>query len=308
MKLGHVLLMLLAVAGIGSAAELYAKKMSIERLPEGDATVFRDSVVIIDGDTKILSHMARMYDGRGLAVISESVRIMTPDALIWSDSAYYYLNDKRAELFGNVRVRQESLDIEAPYLVYRSGTRLVEADKGVLLSNLERSFRLTGKKGHYDLATDVGTVDALPVLVWQRDNDSARVTGRTMYWYRNESRAVAEGNVRLKSGASEVTCDTVIYLSGPDSGFALGKPEVRDSVSRASGDSMSFVIHDGALEQVTIRNSASGEYRTEGGDQIAVTGQVIHLWMDAGDIERIEVTAMTSGRLTRAGKPAEKEQ
>lgn len=307
MKLLRAVLVLLAAAGIGSAAELYAKRMSIERLPEGDATVFRDSVVIIDGDTKILSHMARMYDARGLAVISESVRITTPDAFIWCDSAYYYLKDKRADLFGNVRVRQESLDIEAPRLVYFSGKKLVEANDGVLLANQERTFRLSGKKGHYDLASDVGTVDVVPVLVWQRGDDSARVTGRTMYWYRNESRAVAEGNVRLRSGASEVTCDTVIYLSGPDSGFALGKPEVRDSVSRASGDSMSFVMHDGALQQVTIRNAASGEYRTEGGDQIAVSGQMIHLWLDAGDIERIEVTAMTSGKLLRAGKPAAKQ-
>ena len=307
MKSSYVLLVLLVVVGLVSAAELYARKMSIERLPDGDATVFRDSVVIIDGDTKILSHMARMYDARGVAVIGESVRITTPDALIWCDSAYYYLNDKRADLFGHVRVRQESLDIEAPRLMYFSGKKLVEANDGVLLANQERSFRLTGKKGHYDLGSDVGTVDVVPVLVWQRGDDSARVTGRTMYWYRNESRAVAEGNVRLKSGSSEVTCDTVIYLSGPDSGFALGKPEVRDSVSRASGDSMSFVMHDGALQQVTIRNGASGEYETEGGDQIAVKGQMIQLWMDSGDIERIEVTAMTSGKLVRVGKPAEKQ-
>jgi hypothetical protein len=90
-------------------------------------------------------------------------------------------------------------------------------------------------------------------------------------------------------------------MSGPDSGLALGKPRVRDSVSRASGDTMTFQVRNGALEQVTIRNRATGEYRTEGGDSIVVAGRTIELRVAGGAIDQVEVTDLTLGQLIRTG-------
>jgi len=288
--------------GLSEASQLSAKHMSIERTPEGDVTVFRDSVVVTDEDTRISANLARMYEGKGLALISGAVHITNPDAEIWADSARYYLSDKMAELFGNVRVRQESLDIRAPKLLYQSREKSVLADSGVVLENINRSFRLTGRKGTYDLNGDVGVVDSSPVLTWRRDKDSVRVTSRQMLWYKKTSRALAQGDVRLKSGATELECDTVDFISGPDSGLALGKPRVRDSVSRASGDTMTFQVRNGALERVTIRNRATGEYRTEGGDSIVVAGKAIELRVAGGSIDQVEVTDLSSGQLIRAGK------
>jgi lipopolysaccharide export system protein LptA len=288
--------------GLSDASRLSAKHMSIERTPEGDATVFRDSVVVTDEDTRITAGLARMYEGKGLALISDAVHITNPDAEIWADSVRYHLSDKLAELFGNVRVRQESLDIRAPKLLYQSREKSVRAASGVVLENVNRSFRLTGRAGTYDLDVDVGVVDSSPVLTWRRDKDSAQVTSRQMSWYEKGSRALAQGDVRLKSGATELECDTIDFTSGPDSGLALGKPRVRDSVSRASGDTMTFQVRNGTLERVTIRNRATGEYRTEGGDSIVVAGRAIELRVAGGAIDQVEVTDLTSGQLIRSGK------
>jgi lipopolysaccharide assembly outer membrane protein LptD (OstA) len=287
--------------GLSVASRLSAKHMSIERTPEGDATVFRDSVVVTDEDTRITANLARMYEARGLALISGAVHINNPDAQIWADSARYHLTDKLAELFGNVRVRRESLDIRAPKLLYQSKQKSVMADSGVALENINRSFRVTGRKGTYDLDGDVGVVDSSPVLTWRRDKDSAIVTSRQMYWYEKASRAHAQGDVRLESGATELECDTIDFVSGPDSGLAWGGPRVRDTVSRASGDTMAFHVKNGALERVTIRNRATGEYRTEGGDSIVVAGKAIELRVAGGAIDRVEVSEMSSGQLIRIG-------
>jgi lipopolysaccharide export system protein LptA len=284
------------------ASQLSAKHMSIERSPQGDATVFRDSVVVTDGDTRITANLARMYEARGLALISDAVHITNPDAQIWADSARYHLSDKLAELFGNVRVRQESLDIRAPKLLYQFREKMVLADSGVVLENINRSFRLTGMRGTYDLARDVGVVDSSPVLTWRRDKDSARVTSRQMFWYEKGSRAHAQGDVRLTSGATELECDTIDFISGPDSGLARGRPRVHDSVSRASGDTMAFQVRNGGLERVTIRSRATGEYRTEGGDSIVVAGRVIELRVAGGAIDRVEVSDLSLGQLVRTGR------
>jgi len=273
--------------------------------PDGQATVFRDSVVITDKDTRITARLARMYEAKKLAAISDRVFIQSPDAQVWADSALYHLSDRRAELFGDVRVRQESLDIEAPRLLYSAAGRNVTADSGVTLRNVARSFRLTGRSGAYDMATDVGTVDSAPVLSWSKERDSARVTSRRMLWYEHESRAVAEDNVHLTSGASDLTCDTAVFYSGPDSGIAWGKPQMHDSRSRASGDSMVFKVRNGALDQVGVRGNAVGQYRTEGGDLIDVKARTIRLWLAGGDVEHIEIGQLFSGQLTRAAPPAD---
>jgi lipopolysaccharide export system protein LptA len=287
--------------GLSFASNLSAKHMSIERSPGGDATVFRDSVVVTDEGTRITANLARMYEGKGLALIRDAVHITNPDAQIWADSARYRFSDKLAELFGNVLVRQESLDIRAPKLLYHSREKLVRADSGVALENLNRSFRLTGRKGTYDLDRDVGVVDSSPVLTWRRGADSARVLSREMFWYQKTSRARAQGDVRLRSGATEMECDTIEFFSGPDSGLALGGPRVRDSVSRASGDTMTFQVRNGGLERVTILNHAAGEYRTEGGDSIVVAGRSIELRVADGAIDQIEVRELSSGQLIRTG-------
>ena len=53
---------------------------------------------------------------------------------------------------------------------------------------------------------------------------------------------------------------------------------------------------------MTIRNRATGEYRTEGGDSIVVAGRAIELRVAGGAIDQVEVTDLTSGQLIRSGK------
>jgi hypothetical protein len=210
------------------------------------------------------------------------------------------------------------MDITAPRLLYLSREKLVRAQYGLALGNPNRRFKLTGRTGTYDLANEIGVIDSLPQLAWSRvesrsgepgtpdksRSDSTRVTSTRMRWHERESRALAEGAVRLTSGVSELSCDTAVFLPSADSGMAWGKPEMRDSASHATGDTMTFAVRNGALERVAVRSRAAGEYRTQGGDEIQVAGRAIGLWFADGGVERIEVADMTSGRLVRKGQKA----
>ncbi len=295
-RIAYTLLLLFCPA---PAAELTARRMELVRLSDGDAAVFRDSVVITDKDTRIDAGFARFYESRGFAVASDQVIITSPDARIRADSARYSFNDRRAELFGDVRVELESLDILAPHILHLAQEKLVIADQNVTLRGRTRPFQLRGRRGRFDLARNIGTIDQEPVLTWFRGPDTARVTSDAMYWYQTESRALAQGKVAIRSGPSELLCDTVVFLSGPDSGLALGRPSMKGHSSSATGDTMVFFVRDGALEQVGIRGRATGQYRTEGGELIDVSGQSIHLWLDHGDVEQVAIHQLWSGQLTR---------
>lgn len=298
------------LAGKAPAADFYARKMAIERTPEGQATVFRDSVEITDGGTRLFSRLARVYESRGLAKMSDSVFISSPDGLVWADSATYRMAAKEAELFGNVRLRQESLLIMAPQLTYSTRERRAVAPAGLAIENADKTYRLTGRRGTYDLDGGIGVVDSEPVLRRTREADSVEVVGRRMLWFENGSVARADGGIVVRSGASRLRCDTALFFPQADSGIAWGGPEVEDlstrgrdssgAASRATGDTMTFRLSGGALRQVSILGRAEGSYLTEGGDQVLVKGTRISLWLD-GEIDRIEVTEMTSGQLIRGG-------
>lgn len=301
-------LTVLSVVPAYHAAELYARKMAIERTAEGQATVFRDSVEITDGDTRLFSRLARVYESRGLAKMSDSVFISSRDGLVWADSATYRMAVKEAELFGNVRLKQESLLILAPRLTYSTRERRVHAMDGLEIENADRTYQLTGRRGTYDLDAGVGVVDSEPVLRRTRESDSVEVTGRRMTWFENGAMAMADGDIVVRSGASVMRCDTAKFFPQGDSGVAWGRPEVEDlstrgrgaagATSRASGDTMTFRLSGGALRQVAIIGNAEGKYLTEGGDEVQVRGARVTLWID-GQVERIEVAEMTSGQLIR---------
>ncbi len=302
MRRASCVVLLLAAAANG--ADIYARRMEIIKTPEGQETVFRDSVSITDGDTRITARRARINEQLGVAVIADFVFIETPDALVWADSAVYLMAEKRTELFGNVRVQQESLLITAPVLFYSIPDRLVEAGSGLVIRSSGRDFELTGERGWYDLAGDTGVVDSSPVLVQATGDDSVIVTAQCMSWHDLESRAVAQGGVRVGSGRAALLCDTLSFFPGSDSGMALGNPQVSDSLSRTAGDTITILLDQGQLDIVTVSGNAQGHYVTEGEDEVEFSGQSIRIEFDQGEAVRVEVERLASGKLVRRSERA----
>ncbi len=289
---------LLACAAAGGA-DVHALKMEIVRTPEGHETVLEDSVVIVDGDTRITAGRARMNEYTGISVVADSVFIETPDAYIWADSAVYYMDARRTELHGEVVVQQESLLIFAPLLVHSTDERLVVADSGLAVRGLESGFELEGKRGRYDLAADTGVVDSEPRLVRAGDEDSVTVTAGRMTWHDPEQLARACGTVVVNTGGAVLTCDTLDYFPGGDSGVALGGPAVADSASRTAGDTIVMRLAGGELQRVTISGNATGCYKTGQGDEVEVAGQSISMAFEGGEVTEVEVSPLSLGRLLR---------
>jgi lipopolysaccharide export system protein LptA len=262
-------------------------------------------VVIADGSTRITAGFARLSEAKGIAVVSDSVFIQSPDALIWADSATYRLNEKVTELFGGVRVRQESLEILAPMLSYSVAERKVFCPTGLVVQSEQRDFRLVGDNGTYDLGSETGVVDQNPRMV-QTGGGADSVVGiaQEMRWFARESRALAAGDVDVSSGQSRLECDSLVYFAAVDSGHAWGSPRLSDSSSTAQGDSIAFLVRSGRLKTVTIQGNATSHYLTTSGERIDVSGRSIVILLEGGEVAVIEVHELLSGALVRAGGPA----
>jgi len=285
------------------SADIYAIKMEIVQTPEGQETVFQDSVSITDGETQITAGQARLNEQLGRAVIADSVIIASPDAVVYADSAVYLTEERRTHLYGNVRVVQDSLLIAAPRLVYLIPERMVVIDTSLVVEGSGRGFRLSGERGSYDLDAHVGVVDSSPVLVRLTDGDSVTVIARQVRWHEDRQEAQAEDGVRVFSGQAELSCDLLLFYPEADSGFAVGSPAVTDSVSRTAGDTIVMLLTEGHLSGVMIRGGATGSYRTDADELVEVAGELIRIGFASGELIRIEVEGLTSGRLVRKPEP-----
>ncbi|MGQ9678338.1 MAG: hypothetical protein ACUVUD_03555 [bacterium] len=311
MSLGLKLLsgcFLLVMTGVEFGAEIYARKMEIVKTPTGQATVFRDSVAITQDNTLLVSRKAMIQEQEGWAVFSESVLIQTPEARVAADSVVYDFQERKVTMLAPVRnyvvVRQDSTIIRAFVVIYLIPERLLEAPRGLEMTTENGDFILRGAHGSYDLTKRTGVVDSAPVLTIKRGDDLVQITARRMEYQGSGAFARAEGEVCVQSGVSLLLCDTAVFYPNRDSGFAWGGVVVKDSAGRAEGDTVAFLISQGALRRVVLLGQTKGMYRTEEGDTVLVHGSVISVVMTEGKIEQIEVAKLSAGQLIR--KVAEK--
>lgn len=295
--------LLVVLTGVTFSAEIYARKMEIVKTPAGRATVFRDSVAITQENTLLVSRRAMIQEQAGWAVLSESVLIYTPEARLAADSVVYDFKGKKATMLAPVRrhvvVRQDSIVIRAFEVVYLITERLLRAPQGLEITTESGGYILTGTQGSYDLNHRVGVVDSAPVLTIEREEELVRVTARRMEYQESGAVARAEGEVQVQSGISALSCDSAIFYTNRDSGFAWGGAVVEDSAGRAEGDTVVFLVSQGALRWVALSGQTRGRYWTEEGDTVLVQGAGISVAITKGRIERIEVAELTSGQLIR---------
>lgn len=282
------------------AADIHALRMEIVQTTRGLETVLRDSVSIVDGETTISCGQARINESLGRAVVSGDVVIHSPGAVVLADSAVYMTQERRADLYGDVRVEQESLMILAPRLHYSIAERLVEVDTALVVESVASGFRLTGAQGHYDLAARTGTVDVWPRLVRRSGGDSVTVTARLVTWFEHRQEALAAGEVIVRARTARLDCDTLRFYPELDSGFAIGHPAVEDSLSTTAGDTVALSLVGGQLRALTVCGNAAGRYDTGAGERVEVEGSVIRIGFESGVLDRIEVELLRKGRLVRS--------
>ncbi len=283
--------------------------MAILRTPTGPATLLQDSVVIRDSATLLLSGRALIQESQGKAALTEKVFISTPSALIWSDSVVYDFKKKIAKLFANkpneVLIKQESTEIRAPEIEFSLSNRLIIAPQNVKIYGTQKGempdYEITGRHGFYDLNLKLGVVDSEPVLQYRKTDQEQPVTltAKRFLYFQDKGVAKAEGAVCVRSEATIISADTLLFFLGADSGVAWGAPMAQDTNGEARGEMLIFKTPNRSLREVTFCGSAEGKYKTSAGEKVEVKGKTITLLLTHSTIDQIEITHLSSGRLIR---------
>jgi lipopolysaccharide export system protein LptA len=105
------------------------------------------------------------------------------------------------DLYGNVRVEDDTLTLRTKQARYFGKTNIVSSDSGVYLNDRRRT--LTADRGTYNTDTKVAQFFG---HVFVRDSVS-QLTSEQLIYYRNEEKSIADTNVRIKSLENNVTVD-----------------------------------------------------------------------------------------------------
>jgi lipopolysaccharide export system protein LptA len=291
----------LLVFTVTFATDIEAGKMEILNTEEGRVTVFKDGVIIVDRDTKITAKNARFYESKNLAIVHDSVKITNPSATIKSDTAYYYLYERKTVLKGNVLVSQESLEIKAPELIVEYQKDLATAQNGFLIVEKPHSIEITGKTGAYFLNKEEGIIDSLPYLKIM-ENETLEVTSQKLSFKNKENFATATGKVKVTSGQTVLTCDSLVYNWEKDSGKALGQPVLRENNNELKGKTIYFFARDAELERMEIEGEAYGNYYNDEGDRVEIGGELLSIFFAEGKTNSIKVKNVNFGKLYRRGE------
>ena len=286
------------------AADIEAGKMEILNTPEGKVTVFKEGVTIIDRDTRITAQNARFYENKNLAIVHDSVIITNPSAIIKSDTANYYLDVRKTIFKGNVSVTQESLLILAPDLTVDYKRDRASAKNGFIIIEQPNSIQITGKVGEYFLDKEEGMIDSLPHLEVKK-NETLQVFSQKLSFKNKAKSALATGSVKAISGKAILTCDTLIYNWERDSGKALGNPILKENNNEVKGRTIYFLVQEGELEQMVIEGEALGNYYTNQGGKVEISGESLRLFFSEGKTNSITVKNTRSGKFYRRGENRE---
>ncbi len=149
-----------------------------------------------------------------------------------SDRATRFLDQNRIELTGHVVIRQDTLSLLAPHVIWEANDHAGHADGGVTL--LDRDVRLKSEVGDYDAANQVAVFHKNVFLTEGR----TLMKSDELTYYRATETSIARGHVVVTSDSGRMKADNVIYSRALDETTAEGHVDLRNDSLQLNSDWM----------------------------------------------------------------------
>ena len=235
------------------------------------------------------------YDRPGdRAIVSGAVSIIDGESVIHCEEAEYDRSLQLIHLRGAVEVLQEANRLTADRVIYHREDGYAEAFGSVVVEDLEGGTVLRGEHGGYDRERDEAMMDRDPVLIQEIDGDTVRVRADLMRQIREDSLAIAVGDVHYLRGITEALCDSAIFHQGEDRLWLFGEPRMLRKGSVLSGDTLDMRFDEGEVREMDVAGSARfqdefADTRVFPGQRSEITGERFHITFRGGDIHEVAV-------------------
>ncbi|NOS86427.1 MAG: hypothetical protein HOP31_14920 [Ignavibacteria bacterium] len=162
----------------------------------------QDKITINHADSLV----GKTVDGEQVREAVGNVSLTHNNLNITCNRVIQYYNLNKADLFGNVKVVQDTLTILAPQGTYYGNESKVVCPVGATL--MDPKTTLKANYGVYLFSQDLANFRGNVRIT---DNKSYTITSDELDYYRNVQKSYARGNVKVVSDSSVIYSDNLVY-------------------------------------------------------------------------------------------------
>ncbi len=162
----------------------------------------QDKITINHADSLV----GRTIDGEQVREAIGNVSLTHNNIKINCTRVIQYFNQNKADLYGNVRVVQDTLSISAPQGTYYGNESKVVCPAGAVLTDPKTTLK--ANYGIYLFSQDLANFRGNVRIT---DNNSYTITSDELDYYRNVQKSYARGNVKVVTDSSVIYSDNMIY-------------------------------------------------------------------------------------------------
>lgn len=162
----------------------------------------QDKITINHADSLV----GKAIDGEQVREAVGNVSLTHNNLNITCNRVIQYYNLNKADLFGNVKVVQDTLTILAPQGTYYGNESKVVCPAGATL--MDPKTTLKANYGVYLFSQDLANFRGNVRIT---DNKSYTITSDELDYYRNVQKSYARGNVKVVSDSSVIYSDNLVY-------------------------------------------------------------------------------------------------
>lgn len=162
----------------------------------------QDKITINHADSLV----GRIIEGEQVREAIGNVSLSHNNIKINCTRVIQYFNQNKADLYGNVRVVQDTLSISAPQGTYYGNESKVVCPAGAVLTDPKTTLK--ANYGIYLFSQDLANFRGNVRIT---DNNSYTITSDELDYYRNVQKSYARGNVKVVTDSSVIYSDNMIY-------------------------------------------------------------------------------------------------
>lgn len=162
----------------------------------------QDKITINHADSLV----GRIIEGEQVREAIGNVSLTHNNIKINCTRVIQYFNQNKADLYGNVRVVQDTLSISAPQGTYYGNESKVVCPAGAVLTDPKTTLK--ANYGIYLFSQDLANFRGNVRIT---DNNSYTITSDELDYYRNVQKSYARGNIKVVTDSSVIYSDNMIY-------------------------------------------------------------------------------------------------
>jgi hypothetical protein len=271
----------------------------VEIFTEGNDRIVHliGNVVIEGSETMITCAEAKFSEANGWVKLFRDVKLRDRNGEVYAHSAIYYFNEDRGYLSDSVRIITSDERISSDSLYYDGAHDSVEMYGSVLIEDRKNNMSLTSERGWYNLARDEGLLYGNPELqIARQDKAPMTVDARSFRLFTRENLFYGLDSVRAIIDSVVVLCDTFRYNLETELGDMV-RPVIQEKSNELRGARGQFRLRNKEIESVSVENGHSLYYTKEGSKNI-IEGKTISIVFQEGKAAIINVEGEPKGVLS----------